>query len=135
MSVEAIGGNSRIMNGTDEPQLIRKNDHLCQLHITYPTYTDLDRNNQSNDLPVVASSMIQALKAKPIQFSQYHSDALSPPLILRVDHALLGLLALCTDEIRSMCRISPENVLVKIKNVITEKDIAEMNYIDRLSFY
>ena len=34
--VQAVGGKLRLLNDTDEPLLIRKNDHFCQARLTVP---------------------------------------------------------------------------------------------------
>ena len=78
-TIEAIGGKVRLLNDTNEPQLIRKNDQLCQLHTTGPVYTDTDPWSQHEDtsVPIVSNTTGQRRKSGMTGSPQYHSDAVS----------------------------------------------------------
>ncbi|KAK3085124.1 hypothetical protein FSP39_024755 [Pinctada imbricata] len=75
-TIEAIGGKVRLLNDTTQPQLIRKNDQLCQLHTTGPIFYNADQHEDTS-VPLVLNTMGQSRKTGNTGSPQYHSSAVS----------------------------------------------------------
>ena len=66
--VQSIGGKLRLLNNTEEPLLVRKNDHLCQARLTVLESTSEPSSTQAQPSPkfnAVLSSSVESVHVDP----------------------------------------------------------------------